>query len=195
MTFLCACFDHHIICRDHLPAAMRWGQEMEGTARAGYIAMMESNGQPVNVTPTGLTLSQTMPYLGASTDGKVEDRSMAKPNGILEVKCPYSMNKIDIRNSSVQEIVDSGQGNRFYVGKSESGFSLKHDSDYYSQVQGEMALTGAQWCDFVVWTKVDTFVERIKFDAKFWEDVLLPKLKLFYGERILPLIESGQIGP
>ena len=33
-------------------------------------------------------------YLGASPDGKVTDRSSAQPDGIIEIKCPYSEHEV-----------------------------------------------------------------------------------------------------
>jgi len=34
-------------------------------------------------------------------------------------------------------------------------YSLKQTHDYYYQVVGQLALSGAKFCDFIVWTKVD----------------------------------------
>ena len=36
------------------------------------------------------------------------------------------------------------------------------------------------WCDFVVWTEVDTHIEHIYFGCHFWENQLLPKLVIAY---------------
>jgi len=41
--------------------------------------------------------------------------------------------------------------------------TLKKRHIYYDQVQGQMVLTGAQWCDFIVYTNKGLSVERIKF--------------------------------
>ena len=46
---------------------------------------------------------------------------------------------------------------------------LSTSRDYYLQIQGQMALTGATWCDFVIYTKKGLSVQRIRFDEKFWE--------------------------
>ena len=44
---------------------------------------------------------------------------------------------------------------------------------YYFQVQGQLAITGKKWCDFVVWTlKQPMYVERIYFDENLWNDML-----------------------
>ena len=53
--------------------------------------------------------------------------------------------------------------------------SLKRGHVYYDQVQGLMGLTGAQWCDFIVYTRKGLSVERIMFDQDHW-DTLRDKL-------------------
>lgn len=58
---------------------------------------------------------------------------------------------------------------------------LKVTHPYYAQVQGQMGITGAEWCDFVVFTKKGMSVERIAFDRQYWHD-LERKLLLYYYE-------------
>ena len=48
---------------------------------------------------------------------------------------------------------------------------LKNNHDYYAQVQGQMAITGAASCDFVVYTLKGMPIQRIKFDQQFWENM------------------------
>ena len=57
---------------------------------------------------------------------------------------------------------------------------LRHNHQYFSQVQGQMAVTGITWCDFVIYTEKGLSVERIPFDRDFWQFDLLPKLTDFY---------------
>jgi hypothetical protein len=59
------------------------------------------------------------------------------------------------------------------------------------QIQGQLAITKKTFCDFIVYTLNDFFVERIKFDKDLWENVMLPKLNWFYDECLLPeLVDS-----
>ncbi len=44
---------------------------------------------------------------------------------------------------------------------------LDKSHDYYIQVQGQLLVTGAPWCDFVVYTTKDMFIERILPDIPF----------------------------
>ena len=56
---------------------------------------------------------------------------------------------------------------------------VKRTHSYFAQVQGHMGVTGASWCDFIVYTKKGISVERIPFDAINWAD-LKQKLHVFY---------------
>ena len=40
---------------------------------------------------------------------------------------------------------------------------------YYDQVQGQVARSGAKWCDFVVYTTRGVSIERIHFDEEHWK--------------------------
>lgn len=44
----------------------------------------------------------------------------------------------------------------------ECGLNTNHE--YYAQVQGQLAITGAAWCDFVVKTFKGMSIQRITFD-------------------------------
>lgn len=58
---------------------------------------------------------------------------------------------------------------------------LKEDHPYYAQVQGQMAVTGARWCDFIVYTSKGIYIQRILFDPVFWAG-LKQKLLSYYFE-------------
>ena len=62
---------------------------------------------------------------------------------------------------------------------------LKKGHEYYDQVQGQMALTGAKWCDFVVYTNLGLNIDRIYFDPNHWKK-LREKLHSVYFSYFLP---------
>lgn len=64
---------------------------------------------------------------------------------------------------------------------------LKHSHIYFAQIQGQMALGGRVWSDFIVYTQKAIHVERIPFDKEYWKE-LLPKLQEFYTLCIAPEI-------
>ena len=94
----------------------------------------------------GIFLSTRYAFLGASPDGLVHigDGKFA----LVEVKCPYKH-----RNSVISDACkDSG----FCLTIINDKVVLKRNHDYYFQVIGQLAITGAQYCDFLVWTLIDT---------------------------------------
>lgn len=50
-------------------------------------------------------------------------------------------------------------------------------------------ITGAQWCDFVVYTFKGPFVQRIAKNEAFWQD-MSQKLEHFFFEDFLPLVKT-----
>ena len=69
----------------------------------------------------------------------------------------------------------------------DNNIRLHSNHRYFYQVQGTMAITGASFCDFIVW--IPKSLERvvIKFDQQLWQDTH-SKLTDFYIEYMLPLI-------
>ncbi len=63
---------------------------------------------------------------------------------------------------------------------------------YYFQVQTQLHVVEAEYCDFVVWNRNDIVVERILPDLEFWEDIIL-KLRTFFRNCILPEVLGQQV--
>ena len=64
---------------------------------------------------------------------------------------------------------------------------IKRSHRFYTQVQGELAVKGYSWADFVVWTNArsaNVFVGRISLDEKFWKSALLPALEEFFTQHV-----------
>lgn len=173
-----------------LPAAVQWGVEREAAAKQAYLSVKNRSGQhgEVAIEETGLTLSTSQPYLGASSDGRVTDSSNGI--GVLEVKCPFSIQGQNITNLSIPEIFQM-HGKDFCLDLNQLGkFTLKKTHKYYAQVQGEMAIMNLPWCDFVVWTaakKNNLCIDRVMFDPEFVEG-MMAKLSEFYVKCVLPKI-------
>ena len=54
---------------------------------------LQNRVSDVTVEASGLTIYPSHAFLGASSDGWVNDKSMSMGNqkGVLEIKCPYSI--------------------------------------------------------------------------------------------------------
>ena len=160
----------------HPPPPLWHGKAVEPVAAKTYTEMRCD--RDVRLQECGLFIHPEYGFLGASPDGLVTDPHAIPPNGLLEIKCPQTH-----RECAVKEACDSPG---FYCTWDKDGPQLKHSSDYYYQVQGQLAVTGCQWCDFVVYTFKDITIERIYFDEDFWMDALV-KLEEFYTFCVLPM--------
>lgn len=139
-------------------AAMKRGIDLEPEVLQQYSDLCS-----VNVSPSGFVIHPDAPYLGASPDGKVYDPTEDPPFGLAEVKCP----NVDHRTEATHIKFINGQA------------KLRRSHRYFFQVQGQLAITGLPWCDFITSTKNDITVERI------WRDDSLilemkNKLDLFF---------------
>ncbi|XP_062602321.1 uncharacterized protein LOC134264039, partial [Saccostrea cucullata] len=117
-----------------LPPAVKWGQDHENEAKQQYIALKSVFGDVV-VEETGLTLCASHSFLGASSDGKVCD---AGEEGVLEIKCPFSLKGKPVNKMEIQEIVNLSDPAFCLVQGNDGPKLSRHDHDYYAQVQGEM---------------------------------------------------------
>lgn len=160
---------------------MKWGKDNESRAQDTYVAKVRNDGEEVTVRPTGLTLHPEMAFLGASADGLVTFRTAdACSCGCLEIKCPFSIDGNSTVHLTPLEIAEC-YASKFCLVKGEDGeHHLNKSHAYFAQVQGEMAIMGLEWCDFVVFSGGDVVVDRVWFDPDFWQITLLPKLRSFY---------------
>ncbi|KAJ4938226.1 hypothetical protein JOQ06_002851 [Pogonophryne albipinna] len=121
--------------------------------------------------------------MGASPDGCVT--CTCHGTGICEIKCPHSK----------QEEANL----RLCAG--EQGFCLVNDGGtvkldrrhaYYHQVQAQLHVVDVDYCDFVVWTKNDLFVERIVRDVDLWDNII-PRVESFFRLCVLPEVLGQQL--
>ena len=124
-------------------APLRWGRENEDAARTAY--MFTSSAR---LTETGF-VAHPMIQCGASPDGLLSDET--DPDGmfgLIEIKCPWS-SQVHLET--------------WLNGMPE---------DHQAQIQGQMWLTGREWCDFVSFdprmpADLQLYVQRVKGDPEF----------------------------
>nr|XP_033935033.1 uncharacterized protein LOC117443188 [Pseudochaenichthys georgianus] len=157
-------------------AATRYGCKYEATARKQYEGVQSLHHQGFSCKDSGLWLNPQWPYMGASPDGCVT--CTCHGTGICEIKCPHSK----------QEEANL----RLCAG--EQGFCLVNDGGtvkldrrhaYFHQVQAQLHVVDVDYCDFVVWTKNDLFVERIVRDVDLWDNII-PRVESFFRLCVLP---------
>lgn len=126
---------------------------------------------------SGLAVSKGFLVLGATPDAKIVDFGCSVCFGLAEVKCPHTK----FNATPLDACFDP----TFFMEKiRENKCRLERDHAYYAQVQGQMGITGAKWCDFIVYTSKGLYVEGIEFDAVFWQE-LRSKLLDYYFEHFL----------
>ena len=137
---------------------------------------MHSIRRPVNVLKSGLVVSIDAPYLGASPDGKVIDSGCLMPFGLWEVKC--------LETKFLVTPLDACSDSNFFLENQNGELKLKRNHKYYTQVQGLLGVTGARWCDFVVYTSKGMSIKRIPFDDEYWK-TLKGTLNSYYFNHFL----------
>ena len=176
-----------------MPPQMRWGKDNESTARKLYLENRKSCGEEMIFEPSGLHLLPEKSYLGTSSDGKLTCKSADTCcNGCLEIKCPYSIGGMITISMKPLDIANQF-GSKFFMHQGEDGLlHLPREHPYFAQVQGEMAIIGVEWCDFVVCSGGDIVVERILADFQYWTE-LSDILDTFCVQYVVPEILSGTI--
>ena len=72
----------------------------------------------------------------------------------------------------------------FFLENQNGELKLKRNHKYYTQVQGLLGVTGARWCDFVVYTSKGMSIECIPFDDEYWK-TFKGTLKSYYFNHFL----------
>ena len=160
----------------HVPA-ISWGVQNENIARVQYTSIMSAEHDNFTCSLSGLWINPCYPHLGVSPDGVTSCDCHGK--GLLEIKCPYSARNAEfLSNETCCFLTDSG-----YLNK-------KHR--YYTQIQGQLMISGQLFCDFFVWTPSVCKLERIYPSVRFWEK-LEKQLTMFFVTNVLPEIMTHRL--
>ena len=101
------------------------------------------------------------------------------------MKCPCKYRDVLLEQAALQSDFCS------YIMEKEGKniLQLRRNHVYYSQVQGQMAITKQNWCDFVIYyTTKGIAVQTIEVDPIFWTNELLPKLVKIFDNCFAPAI-------
>lgn len=151
--------------------ATSYGKAFEGNAVAQYEKISGNT-----VLPAGLFVDETLSFLAATPDGVLEDGK-----GIIEVKCP-----ITCRDLSPSEA--EGHKKLNFLQKSGENVTLKQKHNYHYQIQGQLRICDKTYCDFIVWSPLGIYIERINRNDHFWKHQMEQPLEKFYMEVLLPKI-------
>ena len=167
-----------------LKRKFEYGKRLEPVALERYKEYMHKSGYKVRTELCGLVVSSKSPWLGATPDSKVNDPGAFFQHGIVEIKCPEGKRDCCPAAATTDQ--------KFSIEQISGTYRLRRDTEYYAQVQGQMALTGSEWCDFVVYTEKGMVIERILFDSQYWK-ALEQKLVWFYHYFYLPVLSKRDV--
>ncbi|KAG7242917.1 hypothetical protein INR49_017728 [Caranx melampygus] len=68
-------------------------------------------------------------------------------------------------------------------------YRLKSSHSYFTQIQCQLAVTGLQQADLVVYTLKETAIVPVTFDSDLWEETV-SKLEVFYRDAVLPHLRA-----
>ncbi|CAC5369927.1 unnamed protein product [Mytilus coruscus] len=116
----------------------------------------------------GFWVNKLWPELGCSPDGIVYDPNESNKYGLVEIKGPKLFKKIvpaDVFKSLEQKIITNKDLYSACFSRPTSNdikLELKTTHGYYFQIQFQLAITGLNWCDFVLWSNIGKpNIERI----------------------------------
>ena len=123
-------------------SSLRWGKVHEPDAREAYKAYLKSTDESsLSVFQSGLVVDYDISCLACSPDGLVGT------SGLVEYKCPYKAAQLHLTpleaSNTTKDFCATSDGQTLH---------LKFTHHYFYQVQGCLAITKRNWCDFVIWT-------------------------------------------
>lgn len=142
------------------------GNAKEKPALKKLFQLLSKNHRNLAISECGLYLSEVKPYLGASPDGLVSC-DCCQP-ALVEIKCPTL--ELDCLS---------------YLDEAKY---LKTRTNYFGQVQGQMAITRCNKTYFFIFYSEDLFhLQVIEYDKSFVES-MLGNLTVFFHGNLLPAI-------
>lgn len=133
----------------------------------------------------GFVVNPGVPFLGSSPDKVVYDKTVGE-FGLVEIK---TLAKAKEMGMSIAQAILNKKATFL---KKKCG-TLSQNHKYFYQIQGQLALTGLTWCDLVVDSGIDMYIERIHFDQGLWLETMLPKLALFYCRHAVGLNQENEM--
>ena len=161
--------------------ALDWGKINEKHAAESFMQQEGKKHKNPKLFVCGLFLLKSHPYIGSTPDNIFQCSCCEKR--CIEYKCPYSIR---------EEIIEESWHKTDFLEKKDGKIRLKQNHKYYSQVTGQIAITGLKFTYFVVYTKKSLHVEEIVFDNNHWLKVLeslIVFFKIYIQQYLLGIIQ------
>lgn len=158
--------------------AIMYGRQNEIIAKQLFFDMYSHDHVNAKMKPCGLNISVDHPFLGASPDAYLYCKCCGK--GLVEVKCSYSH-----RNETPYDV--ASDPNYHLYRDTNDVVKLRVDSPWYVQIQGQLGVCKARWCDFVFYTDMGFISDRIYYDECFFNDIV-NKCSSFFDKYVHPAL-------
>lgn len=157
----------------------------QGTALEPYVRGWYEDEYKKKVIERGLIVPKWNMNIGVSVDGWIvnPDDGKKRPQGIVEIKCPQKMPpELTIHSERV------ANGEKF-----PDDYHRHIPDSHYSQMQGGIIITGASFCDYIVFSAAENqmYATRVMRNQKFWDEVLYPALLSGIAERDRMIAEDA----
>ena len=135
--------------------ATKHGINMEPHAVNAVLGLLRKHHTKLTGITPGMMVSEEYSFLGATGDLEVSCSCH------VEIKSPYS----------ICHTIPTAE-NLLYLETDEDGTTrLKRSHQYYSQIQGQLGITGKKFAYFFVYTHFGHHLERIEFDKVYWDNL------------------------
>ena len=99
----------------------------------------------------------------------------------------WKLNAVNNREIDPKSICHISPYPCILIDKENGKIVINKKHTYYDQIQMQLAITCRTWCDFVLYTSKGLVVDRVAFDADYWEN-LQKNILGFYFKHMLPEI-------
>lgn len=155
--------------------AIKWGVQNEKNALAQYSRIV---GEQMD--KCGIFIHNSLHFLAASPDAINKKRNL-----LVEIKCPFNIRfELPDKAPYLSESKSKDQSLKIPEYLTPKHLSKKHE--YFTQIQFQLFVTGLKVCDFVVWTTMGIYIEKIYFDKKFVQR-RLPFINEYYKRVFIPM--------
>ncbi|XP_060551761.1 uncharacterized protein LOC132713265 [Ruditapes philippinarum] len=159
-------------------AATKYGINSEAKGAELYNEEKKLGHKNCVVSESGLIISQKQCYIGASPDRIF--RCDCHGQRLVEIKSPYNCVS---KGTSVE--------NLDFISKKGHSLTLKETHAYYSQIQGQMGVSGIPLSDLVIFDGKKIHVITIEYNELYWKQ-LESNLQYFFEQFVLPVMTSNQ---
>jgi len=129
--------------------ATTYGLANEKNAKQKYLERNPTH----HLHDIGLVINPQYPFLAASPDARI---CTGADTIIAEIKCPYSA-----RDMTIEEACQKLPNFCLAQNEDDANFHLKKSHEYWTQIQGQLLITGAAQCMFIVYTRRSLHTELI----------------------------------